>query len=127
MGDLFNYDAPGVEPSDIENLEPLLSNISIPDTILLNGDNNIMVDAEQLDSHSLRLTDGGFQEDVNAYCFYARAHYKKGDQVIHKFWKFLMHLVAFHFYFVYLGVLSLFPLLIYFLTELLFYGLITFE
>ncbi|KAG5081187.1 hypothetical protein JHK86_005252 [Glycine max] len=27
-----------------------------------------------------RLTDGWFEEDVNAYCFYSRAHYKKGDQ-----------------------------------------------
>ncbi|XP_027939035.1 protein SET DOMAIN GROUP 40 isoform X1 [Vigna unguiculata] len=81
VGDLFNYDAPG-EESDIEDLEHLLSNSSIHDTNLLNGGKNIMVDAEQLDSHSQRLTDGGFEEDVNAYCFYARAHYKKGDQVL---------------------------------------------
>ncbi|CAJ1970815.1 unnamed protein product [Sphenostylis stenocarpa] len=82
VGDLFNYDAPGEESSGIEHLDYLLSNSSIHDTILLNGDKNIMVDAEQLDSHSQRLTDGGFEEDVNAYCFYARAHYKKGDQVL---------------------------------------------
>ncbi|ESW13964.1 hypothetical protein PHAVU_008G241400 [Phaseolus vulgaris] len=82
VGDLFNYDAPGEESSDIEDLEHLLSNSSIHDTNLLNGDKNIVVDAEQLDSHSQRLTDGGFEENVNAYCFYARAHYKKGDQVL---------------------------------------------
>ncbi|RZB70044.1 protein SET DOMAIN GROUP 40 isoform X2 [Glycine soja] len=82
VGDLFNYDAPGIEPSGIEDLDRLLSNTSIPDTIVLNGDKNIMVDAEQLDSHSWRLTDGGFEEDANAYCFYAREHYKKGDQVL---------------------------------------------
>ncbi|TKY56651.1 SET DOMAIN GROUP 40 protein [Spatholobus suberectus] len=82
VGDLFNYDAPGEEPPGIEDLEHLLSNSSIHDTILSNGDKNIMVDAEQLDCHSQRLTDGGFEEDVNAYCFYARAQYKKGDQVL---------------------------------------------
>ncbi|RZC26497.1 Protein SET DOMAIN GROUP 40, partial [Glycine soja] len=71
VGDLFNYDAPGMEPSGIEDLEHFLSNSSIHDTSLLNGDNNIM-----------RLTDGWFEEDVNAYCFYSRAHYKKGDQVL---------------------------------------------
>lgn len=88
MGDLFNYDAPGEESSDIEGLEHFPSNSSIHDPNLLNGGKNIMVDAEQFDSHSQRLTDGGFEEDVNAYCFYARAHYKKGDQVFNYFWKF---------------------------------------
>lgn len=82
VGDLFNYDAPGEESSDIEGLEHFPSNSSIHDPNLLNGGKNIMVDAEQFDSHSQRLTDGGFEEDVNAYCFYARAHYKKGDQVL---------------------------------------------
>ncbi|XP_020234127.1 protein SET DOMAIN GROUP 40 isoform X2 [Cajanus cajan] len=82
VGDLFNYDAPGEEPSDVEDLEHLLSNTSIPDSIKLNVDNDIMAEAEQLDPHSQRLTDGGFEEDMNAYCFYARAHYKKGDQVL---------------------------------------------
>ncbi|KAK7385653.1 hypothetical protein VNO78_31416 [Psophocarpus tetragonolobus] len=82
VGDLFNYDAPGEEPSGIEDSEHLLSNTSNPDTILLSGDKNIMVDADLLDSHSQRLTDGGFEEEINAYCFYARAYYKKGDQVL---------------------------------------------
>ncbi|XP_061347568.1 protein SET DOMAIN GROUP 40 [Gastrolobium bilobum] len=82
VGDLFNYDAPGEEPSDIEDVDYLLSRSSIHVTAVSNGDKNIMIDAEQLDSHSRRLTDGGFEEDANAYCFYARAHYKKGDQVL---------------------------------------------
>ncbi|KAK7276174.1 hypothetical protein RIF29_17309 [Crotalaria pallida] len=74
VGDLFNYDAPGEEPCGVEDGENLLSNSSTDVTDL--------VDAEQLDSHSQRLTDGGFEQDANAYCFYARAHYKKGDQVL---------------------------------------------
>lgn len=87
MGDLFNYDAPGVEPSGVEDVENLLSNSSIHVTALSNGCNTVMVDAEQLDSNSQRLTDGGFEQDANAYCFYARAHYKKGDQVLLNSWK----------------------------------------
>ncbi|KAK7321459.1 hypothetical protein VNO77_32120 [Canavalia gladiata] len=82
VGDLFNYDAPGVEPSSIEDVEHLLSNSSFHDAVVSNGNKNVMVDAEKLDPLSQRLTDGGFEEDVNAYCFYARAHYKKGDQVL---------------------------------------------
>ena len=75
MGDLFNYDAPGREPSDLEDKEILSSNSSVT-----NVDNS---DAEELDSHSQRLTDGGFEEDVNSYCFYARVNYKQGEQVFH--------------------------------------------
>ncbi|KAL2317315.1 hypothetical protein Fmac_031191 [Flemingia macrophylla] len=82
VGDLFNYDAPGEEPSGVEDLEHLLSNASVADSIILNGDKNIMHDAEQIDPHFQRLTDGGFEEDMNAYCFYARTNYKKGDQAV---------------------------------------------
>ncbi|KAL4299516.1 hypothetical protein AHAS_Ahas17G0108700 [Arachis hypogaea] len=82
VGDLFNYDAPGKEPSDIGDLEDLLSSSSIHDGSLSNEDNTTVADAEQLDSQSQRLTDGGFEEDANAYCFYARANYNKGDQVL---------------------------------------------
>jgi hypothetical protein len=77
IGDLFNYDAPGEELSCIEHV-----------TSFSNGDNSIVVDEEQIDFHSQRLTDGGFEEDSNAYCFYARTNYKKGDQVILNSWKF---------------------------------------
>ncbi|KAL5102086.1 hypothetical protein RYX36_006413 [Vicia faba] len=61
IGDLFNYDAPGEDLSGIED---------------------IVADEEQIDFHSQRLTDGGFEEDANAYCLYARANYRKGDQVL---------------------------------------------
>jgi hypothetical protein len=71
VGDLFNYDAPG----HVDNFQS-------------NGDKNEMVDEEQIDFNSQRLTDGGFEEDANAYCFYARTNYKKGDQVVHNSSKF---------------------------------------
>ncbi|XP_019052701.1 PREDICTED: protein SET DOMAIN GROUP 40 isoform X4 [Nelumbo nucifera] len=32
-------------------------------------------------SEDLRLTDGGYEEDISAYCFYARKSYKIGEQV----------------------------------------------
>ena len=87
MGDLFNYDAPGKESSDIGDVKNLLSNSSSHVSAILNEDNTIVADEEQLDSESRRLTDGGFEEDANAYCFYARANYRKGDQVLHNSWK----------------------------------------
>lgn len=52
MGDFFNYVAP--EESDVE----------------------------QFESNSLRLTDGGYNEDISAYCFYAKRNYARGDQVL---------------------------------------------
>ncbi|XP_019052700.1 PREDICTED: protein SET DOMAIN GROUP 40 isoform X3 [Nelumbo nucifera] len=33
-------------------------------------------------SEDLRLTDGGYEEDISAYCFYARKSYKIGEQVL---------------------------------------------
>lgn len=39
-------------------------------------------DSEQCVGHSQRLTDGGYEEDIAAYCFYARRNYKKGEQVL---------------------------------------------
>ncbi|KAI4299665.1 hypothetical protein L6164_033100 [Bauhinia variegata] len=82
VGDLFNYDAPGKEPSHLEEVQCLQPNTFFQATILSNGDNTTIADAEQLDSHFERLTDGGFEEDVDAYCFYARENYKKGEQVL---------------------------------------------
>ena len=78
VGDLFNYDAPGEDLSGIDDVDHFPSN----------GDKNVMVDEEQIDFNSQRLTDGGFEEDANAYCFYARTNYKKGDQVVHNSRKF---------------------------------------
>ncbi|CBI27360.3 unnamed protein product, partial [Vitis vinifera] len=60
VGDFYNYAAPGEEPCGWEDLK----------------------DAEQDDVLSQRLTDGGYKEDLAAYCFYARKNYKKGEQVL---------------------------------------------
>lgn len=75
MGDLFNYSAPGEEPSRCESMEHTMHD-------LVNEDTSGMADMEQLVSDSRRLTDGGFEKDVDAYCFYAQKSYKKGEQVI---------------------------------------------
>ncbi|KAM7268424.1 hypothetical protein ACFE04_010590 [Oxalis oulophora] len=63
VGDLFNYAAPGEEA-------------------LPNGKLTDSLDSDQFDSHSQRLTDGGFEKDRDAYCFYARKNYPKGEQVL---------------------------------------------
>lgn len=53
VGDFFNYAAPGEENSE-----------------------------DQLSSgNGSRLIDAGFEEDLTAYCFYARRNYRKGEQV----------------------------------------------
>ncbi|KAF8389622.1 hypothetical protein HHK36_024141 [Tetracentron sinense] len=62
VGDFFNYAAPGEEFLCSEDVEKL--------------------DARQSDDHIQRLTDGGYEENVAAYCFYARKRYKKGEQVL---------------------------------------------
>lgn len=55
---------------------------SLQDSSVLNQDTAHNLIGEQLDAHSQRFTDGGFNEDVAAYCFYARKNYKKGEQVL---------------------------------------------
>ncbi|PON55551.1 N-lysine methyltransferase SETD [Parasponia andersonii] len=83
VGDLFNYAAPpGEEPSRVEDLNCKMHASSFGVNPSVDGDATDMLDLEKLDSHSERLTDGGFEEDVAAYCFYARRHYKKGEQVL---------------------------------------------
>lgn len=83
VGDLFNYAAPGGEElSGVEDLDCQNHASSLKIISSQNGDAAPMLDLEQLDSHSQRLTDGGFEEDVSAYCFYARRHYEKGEQVL---------------------------------------------
>ena len=59
VGDFFNYAAP--------DEEQVLSEDST------NAD---------MGAKSLRLTDGVFEEKYDAYCFYARRGYKKGEQVL---------------------------------------------
>ncbi|KVI08676.1 Rubisco LS methyltransferase, substrate-binding domain-containing protein [Cynara cardunculus var. scolymus] len=68
VGDLFNYAAPGEE-------QVLYGDLTVADT-------GARLDGEQSDAQSLRLTDGVFEEESAAYCFYARRNYRKGDQVL---------------------------------------------
>ncbi|PWA70964.1 SET domain group 40 [Artemisia annua] len=65
VGDFFNYAAP--------DEEQLLSEDSA----------NAYMGAK-----SLRLTDGVFEEKYDAYCFYARRDYKKGEQLFKVVWMF---------------------------------------
>ncbi|KAK1262264.1 Protein SET DOMAIN GROUP 40 [Acorus gramineus] len=70
IGDLFNYAAPEESCTDNEDL----SEASISSLGMLNS--------ERHEENFQRLTDGGYEEAVNAYCFYARKRYKKGEQVL---------------------------------------------
>uniref|UniRef100_A0A2P2JJY2 Protein SET DOMAIN GROUP 40 n=2 Tax=Rhizophora mucronata TaxID=61149 RepID=A0A2P2JJY2_RHIMU len=65
VGDLFNYAAPGEETNGFENAG------SIYGSSLQNSD-----------THLESLTDGGYNEAIAAYCFYARRNYRKGEQVL---------------------------------------------
>lgn len=75
VGDLFNYAAPGEELNCCE------IGSSLQNSFLTEGVTTDTLDSEDLNAQLQRLTDGGFEEDVNSYCFYARENYKKGDQV----------------------------------------------
>lgn len=94
VGDLFNYSAPGEEPSDFECMNHRKQELVFQDISTVNEETSCMLDGEQLDSHSQRLTDGRFETDVGAYCFYAKKSYRKGEQVL---WTSLL----FSFYLVY--------------------------
>lgn len=78
MGDLFNYDAPGDDLNTSEGPQSAMQT-SLPQAISTTNLNN----AEELvvETRSERLTDGGFDEDANAYCLYARRNYQLGEQV----------------------------------------------
>ncbi|PPS12494.1 hypothetical protein GOBAR_AA08161 [Gossypium barbadense] len=65
VGDLFNYAAPTEDPDSFENVE--------------NWQNEHAKDDLDI-HHSQRLTDGGYEEDVAAYCFYAKKNYNVGEQ-----------------------------------------------
>ncbi|XWS75345.1 hypothetical protein CRYUN_Cryun01aG0078700 [Craigia yunnanensis] len=67
VGDLFNYAAPGEDPNGFENVDNLQNEYAKDDL-----DTN----------HSQRLTDGAYEEDAAAYCFYAKKNYKMGEQVL---------------------------------------------
>lgn len=66
VGDLFNYSAPAEDLNDFGNVDDLQNEYAKDD-----------LDA----NHFRRLTDGGYEEDAAAYCFYAKKNYKIGDQV----------------------------------------------
>lgn len=80
VGDLFNYSAP-VEDSDSDNVELRTHELALQDMTTVKEETCIL-DMEQLDSDSGRLTDGRFENDVGAYCFYAKKSYRKGEQVL---------------------------------------------
>lgn len=79
VGDLFNYAAPEGESLDIMDVSSLSQHAS------LNGNINIDDLHEEQRDTQWALTDGGFEENVSAYCFYARESYKKGEQVLYTF------------------------------------------
>ncbi|KAF2314763.1 hypothetical protein GH714_033482 [Hevea brasiliensis] len=80
VGDLFNYAAPGEESNGIENVESLMHSSSLQDHSLSTEHSTDNLPVERYDAHIQRLTDGRFDEDFGAYCFYARNKYKKGEQ-----------------------------------------------
>lgn len=84
VGDFFNYAAPEEEPfgsEDVTSMGGVPSNCASWRA----EDSTAKLNDERLDSNFQRLTDGGYEEDVAAYCFYARKSYKKGEQVCAKF------------------------------------------
>lgn len=81
VGDFYNYAAPGEDLCGWEDLKAR-NESSLQDISLWNKDATNHSDAEQDDFLSLRLTDGGYEEDTSAYCFYSRKNYKKGEQVL---------------------------------------------
>ena len=76
VGDLFNYAAPEGESFNAVDV------LSFPSHASLNDELELL--EEQRDSQ-WALTDGGFEENASAYCFYARENYRKGEQVFYIF------------------------------------------
>lgn len=79
VGDLFNYAAPGEELFNCEDLSTQGNSSVLPVNSSQTTDKS---DAEEFDVNSVRLTDGGYEEDFGAYCFYARKSYRKGEQIL---------------------------------------------
>ncbi|KAF9624734.1 hypothetical protein IFM89_013272 [Coptis chinensis] len=73
VGDFFNYAAPGEDSCCSEDVETLGYPMQ---------NNSLCQDKEDVKQLDGRLTDAGFEEDVDAYCFYARVDYWKGEQVL---------------------------------------------
>ncbi|KAL6897357.1 hypothetical protein ACP4OV_007053 [Aristida adscensionis] len=66
VGDLFNYEAPNDDTSKEDQDTAEVTNCE---------------QKHEISGSSERLTDGGY-DDANAYCFYARRNYKKGEQIL---------------------------------------------
>ncbi|KAK2970635.1 hypothetical protein RJ640_000865 [Escallonia rubra] len=75
VGDFFNYSAPGEEQFESEVLRSASS-------LCRSWDATEESDAEDISANLLRLTDGGYEEEVGAYCFYANRNYRKEEQVL---------------------------------------------
>ncbi|WOL16853.1 hypothetical protein Cni_G25641 [Canna indica] len=82
VGDLFNYAAPD-EDYCPENSESVQEITSLRNQPLDHSTHDLQLDnANQSDFSMQRLTDGGYEETMSSYCFYARKGYKKGEQVL---------------------------------------------
>ncbi|XP_057971691.1 protein SET DOMAIN GROUP 40 isoform X1 [Malania oleifera] len=82
VGDLFNYAPPGDETYDFGDLGTQMHASSLRVGSFGNGQATGKSDLEQFDAQEQRLIDAGYEEDVAAYCFYARKYYKRGEQVL---------------------------------------------
>ncbi|XP_010252199.1 PREDICTED: protein SET DOMAIN GROUP 40 isoform X2 [Nelumbo nucifera] len=76
VGDFFNYAAPEEAMPCSEDL------VSWKEVSSLKFSYLWKFDAKQFNAYLQRLTDGGYEEDISAYCFYARKSYKIGEQVL---------------------------------------------
>ncbi|XP_010549798.1 PREDICTED: protein SET DOMAIN GROUP 40 [Tarenaya hassleriana] len=82
VGDLFNYDAPGEESNTAEFTENGMHSSALQSCSTSINDGSNIPEAWVFENQYERLTDGGFEDDVDAYCFYARRNYKQGEQVL---------------------------------------------
>ncbi|KAL5721657.1 [histone H3]-lysine(4) N-trimethyltransferase [Ranunculus cassubicifolius] len=73
VGDFFNYDAPSDESFHSEEDEESRD---------LQSNTHGKKDAKGKVEIDDRLTDARYEESVDAYCFYARKNYRKGEQVL---------------------------------------------
>ncbi|KAK9106455.1 hypothetical protein Syun_022466 [Stephania yunnanensis] len=82
VGDFFNYAAPGEDSigSEYEDSCTQFSSLQVSSS-LKNKDLERELDTRPVEEHSQRLIDAGYDEDVGAYCFYARRNYRKGEQI----------------------------------------------
>ncbi|KAK9285616.1 hypothetical protein L1049_024812 [Liquidambar formosana] len=82
VGDFFNYAPPGEELLGFDDLSSCRYTASLQVSSLWNGNITEDLVSQQSDDPLQRLSDGGYEEDVAAYCFYARKNYKKGEQLL---------------------------------------------